>query len=126
MATITPTQKQFVGNNDIGDMGIDGWQVTWGPLSESDAPVAVSFPGYADKTVQVEGNFGTGGHVTIQGSNDLTNFRTLNQPNDTAIDISAAAINQILEHVIQYKPKVTAGTGLSVTVTMFFRKTQAQ
>lgn len=123
MATITPTTTQFVGNNQLGDTGIDGWQVQWAGVGDTSTCAPVQYPGYADKTIQVEGTFG-GGHVAINGSNDLVNFEPLNDPTGTAISITAKGIKQILEHTIQYQPALSGSTGANITITMFFRKTQ--
>lgn len=137
MANITPTVTRVMGQN-----GLDGYQVTWATMLNGDVGLAVGnaigdgasavkfsqggfFSGFADKTIQVEGTFGAGGSVAAEGSNDGTNFRALTNPQGTTIAVTSAGIAAITEAVIGVRPHVTAGDGTtSLTVTMFFRKTQ--
>lgn len=105
----------------------NGFSVAWGPMANGDTggPTS-SFGGFADKTIQVEGTFGAGGSIAAEGSNDLTNFRALTDPQGVTIAMTAAGIKQITEATMAFRPHVTAGDGTtSLTVTMFFRRTQA-
>lgn len=139
MATILP-----VINTVGGFGGLDGYQVTWGPMANGDvgAPVgstiyaanAVDTPapgggfmsGFADKTVQVVGTFGAGGSVALEGSNDGgVNWFALSNASAQTIAITSPALQEVIEAVIWLRPHVTAGDGTtSLTVTMFLRKTQ--
>jgi hypothetical protein len=127
MATRTGVAVQLVGNNNIGDTGIDGWQVTWSGMINGDVGSTVSYPGYADKSIQVEGTFGAGGSVACEGNNDGANFEPLTDPQGVIIGIATAGprIKAITEAVINVRPRVTAGDlTTALVVTMFFRKTQ--
>lgn len=120
MATITPTVTRVMGDNDA-----DGYKAVWTPMLVNDVGAGVALSGYADKSVQVTGTFGSGGTVVVEGNNDGTNFAGLTDPQGTAISMTTAGIKAITEAVINARPKVSAGDGTtSLTVTMFFRKTQ--
>lgn len=140
MANITPTVTRVLGMGSL-----DGYQVVWGPMANGDVGIGVGsaigdgagattvagsgfFSGFADKSVQVEGTFGAGGSVAVEGTNDgnILHYRGLTDPQGNAIAITAAGIKAITEAVIWVRPHVTAGDGTtSLTVSMFFRKTQA-
>jgi hypothetical protein len=62
--------------------------------------------------------------MMIEGSNDGTNYHTLNDPQGNALDIAALKIEQILEVTRYIRPRVTAGDGTtSLSVTMIVGRT---
>ncbi len=72
---------------------------------------------------QVFGNFGAGGTVQAQGTNEKAtpaNWYNVVDPQGNAISATAAKIEQILESCYQLRPYLSAGTGVTVTVLMFF------
>lgn len=75
---------------------------------------AITLNIYQDRTVQIGGTFGVGGSVTIQGSNDGTNWATLTDPLGNALTFTAAGMKQITELPYQIRPSVTAGDGTTV------------
>lgn len=121
MANITPVATRVQGHGQQ-----DGWKVVWGPMLNTDVGLPMDqLAGYADKSIQVEGTFGAGGSVAAEGANDGSNFRSLTDPQGVAIAITTASIKTITEAVLSVRPRVTAGDGTtSLTVTMFFRRTQ--
>lgn len=97
--------------------------VSWGPMANGDTGAPVSYPAHADKSIQVEGTFGTGGSVAVQGSNDGSNYRALNDLGGTAIAMTAAAIKGVGENTQYIQPAVTAGDGTTaLTVTMLLKR----
>lgn len=91
----------------------------WAALTETNADGRPqTFPRARDMSVQFTGNFGTGGHVTLQGSNDGTNFIALKDKSNTTIDATAAGIFAVTGQYLQIRPFVTAGTGVSVAATV--------
>ena len=65
---------------------------------------------YPDKTVQLLGTFG--GNLLIEGTMDpdFATFATLNDPQGNALSgISAAKIENVLEHVYAIRPNAGAG-----------------
>lgn len=99
--------------------------VTWPSLSQtgSDQGAPLEMPGFADRSVQVSGTFGSGGSVRIEGSNDGTNYAVLTDPQGNALDITAAKIEAIMELTRYIRPRVTAGDGsTSLTVSMLIKR----
>jgi hypothetical protein len=97
--------------------------ITWPNMANGDIGQALEMPGSADRSVQVEGTFGTGGNVQIQGSNDSTNYRPLTDPQGNQLDIATAKIEAVTELTRLVRPKVTAGDGTSsLTVSMLVRR----
>jgi hypothetical protein len=120
MSTINPVEQELPSTS----LGQKCWQVTWGPMANGDVGAPVDLVEYTDRSVQVEGTFGTGGNAEIQGSNDLSNFRPLRDPSSTLLDLTAAGIHGILEFTGQIRPKITAGDDTtSLTVTLVLRRT---
>ena len=108
---------------EIKTWGDDCHVITWTPLANGDDGQRIEMPGSADRSVQIEGTFGAGGNLRIEGSNDGTNYRPLVDPQGNALDITSAKIEQVLEIVRYIRPRVTAGDGTtSLTVTMIVRR----
>lgn len=92
---------------------------TWTPLTETNAdgrPAMIARS--REMSFQVTGNFGAGGSVTLQGSNDGVNFFALKDRSNTVIAMTAAGIAAVVGQYLQVRPFVTAGTGVSVTATV--------
>jgi hypothetical protein len=118
--TITPTIMAR-----RSDTGVQGWIFQWAGLTNGAVGAAIpsTMVGFPDRTIQVEGTFGVGGTVQLQGSNDGVNFRELNDPFGTPISITAGSVRQVTEAVDQMQPSVTAGDATTtLTVTMFLRR----
>jgi hypothetical protein len=95
--------------------------LVWDNLDEADTtPNVVQMPSSISLKMKVAGNFGTGGHVTLQGSMDGITYTALNDSTGSPIDLTTAGEVQISSnHVYRYiRPKVTAGTGVDVDVTV--------
>jgi len=71
----------------------------------------------ADKTVQIAGTFG-GATITLQGSNDDTNWETLNDADGVAIAKTASFLGLIRENPKSIRAISSGGTGTAVTVTV--------
>jgi hypothetical protein len=117
VAVIAPveTRDQTFGNN--------ARFVSWTPLANGDSGSPYAMPGYADRSVQIQGTFGAGGTVIIEGTIDGTNYIVLTDPQGNAISKTAAAIETISEIVRFIRPRVSAGDGTtSITVSLIARK----
>lgn len=140
MGNVTPTITRVQGRD-----GIDGYQVVWAlgnadtglavgsPIGDQAAsvilPAGASMPGIAgcvDRSFACTGTFG-GATVTIEGSNDGTNFQTLITPATSgtvpflASTTASAANLPVNTPVAQIRAKTTGGSGTTITVTAFFR-----
>jgi hypothetical protein len=116
MATITPT----VTYNPQGCQ--NSVLVTWANLANGD--VGAPFMGleYTDRTVQVSGNFGTTVTLTMQGSNDNSNWDSLTDPQANAIAKTAQGIEAILEAPIYIRPSAGGGSGGAINVLMVCKR----
>jgi hypothetical protein len=97
-------------------------RVKWeGFAASADVGTAVELSSYPDRSVQVLGDFGTGGEITIQGSNDGgTTWATLTDPQGNALVFTSARIEAVTELVQQVRPNATAGSGADIDVYMMF------
>lgn len=96
---------------------------TWAGLDSDDSGAAIECMDYADRTVQITGTFGAAGSITMQGSNDGTNWFPLTDPQGNAITKTAAALELIMEAPLYLRPLVTAGDGTTnLTVKLLCRR----
>lgn len=116
MATITPTITK------VTDPGVtDVYLATWAAMGNADTGTAVPMTGAADRSVQVEGTFGSA-TVTIQGSNDGTNYQTLTDPQGNALTwTSANRLEAILELTRYIRPVTSGGTGTVIAVNLLLK-----
>lgn len=111
-----------ITNNSIANNDGSVKVIRWAGLSEADSsPAPFEGPEWADRSVQIEGTF-NGGTVVFEGSNDGTNWVTLSDPQGNAISKTAAALEQIEEVCRYMRPRVSAGTGLTINVTLLVRR----
>lgn len=88
-------------------------QLDWtGPLANTEAGAIGTCGRWATKSVHAAGTFGAAGAVTMEGSNDGTNWGPLkNGAGVAAVLIAATPIMDILENTKFIRPRVTAGDG---------------
>ena len=107
MSVINPSfvdlSQKFYGNTVV--------IYTWAALANGDSGSPISGPGWADRSFQVEGTFGAGGTCLIEGSNDGTNYRTLDDPFGNALSITAVGVKQLTEVCLYIRPRISAGDG---------------
>lgn len=84
-------------------------------------PEAIELVEYADRSVQVVGTF-NGGTLTVEGSNDGTNWVVLTDPQGNNLTITAARLEQIQELTRFIRPRVSAGTGVDLDVFFVLRR----
>ena len=113
MATIQPTVT-FPSSDSV--------KVVWTTVTENDTAATYSgMSEYADRTVQFTGTPGSS-TMLFEGSNDDTNFVTLNDPLGTAISLSSNGLRQVLEYTESVRPRFTGGSGQSVTTTLVAKR----
>lgn len=96
----------------------------WVALADGDVADHVELPFRPDKSVQVDGNFGTGGDVRVEGSLDpgANKWGQLTDPQGNAVSFLTGNdedVVTILQNTFFVRPIVAAGTGVSVTVRIF-------
>lgn len=99
-------------------------QALWDTLTASDTDGdPVSYPDHGDWCVQVSGNFGTSGEMTLQGSNDGSNWYALTDKQGNDITFTAAGIASPQENPRYIRPAITAGSGsIDLDVTLIGRR----
>lgn len=102
----------------------DAVSVQWPSIFQGDTcEEYAGFSDYSDRSVQVEGTFGTGASIAVSGTNDGTNYQPLTDPTGTAITAGTGKIRQILEYVWKMKPIISGGDGgTSITVTIIAKR----
>ena len=99
--------------------------VTWTGLANGDDGSAYADVDFVDRTVQIQGTFGAGGSITIEGSNDGTTWFALTDPQGNAITKTAAGIEIVEEAPLYTRPRVTAGDGTTaLTVVLLARRSR--
>lgn len=113
MATVNAVNNQYL---------VDQFLYTWTPLTETNADGSPAmFVGSGDRTFQVTGTFG-GGTIVLEGSLNGTDWFTLKDPSNTAISLTSAGLRTVLENCTYVRPRVTAGTGVSLTAVLMVRR----
>lgn len=95
---------------------------TWPDMANGDDGERIELANFADRSVQVTGEFGIGGQVRIEGSINGTDYAPLTDPQGNNLDIGTAKIEAISEVVRYIRPRVIAGdSNTSLTVTMLLK-----
>jgi len=104
MAEIDAVEEQL-GSSDDRVM-----VTTWSDITNADTCQAVRHVSVAYRCVQVAGTFGSA-TVVFHGSNDGTNYVVLKDIWGNAISVTSAAIKQIGEIPLHFKPVISGGGG---------------
>lgn len=119
MATVNPTIVDVDPNTKV---------FTWTPLTSANAagaPIHPSNADYVDRCVHILGTFDSA-TVVWQGSNDGTNYLTLDDSHDVALSKTAADIEQVNQSALYQRPSTSGGGGSqSVTVICVARRGRA-
>ena len=94
---------------------------SWSALNATDTTgAAASYPQFNDKTVTVNGTFDTG-TLTMQGSNDGTNWFTLTDPAGNNVAFTAAGGKAIVENPLYIRPVLSGAGADSLNVVVAAR-----
>lgn len=120
MATVAGVDQLYLQNHRVR---------TWTPLTTTNAdgdPISYASNGMGGVTFQVNGTFGASGAMVVEGSNNGTNWYTLNDQANNAVSFSAAGLKTVRDMPLFIRPRVTAGDGTtSLTVIAALQKTAA-
>ena len=120
-------QPAAIANAPLQTLGGNAITIQWGPLANGDTGSPVSVSDFADRSAQIEGTFGSGGTVVIEGTNDGIHYETLHDAAGNVLSFTGAGLKYIAEPVVLLRPNVTAGDNTtSLTVTGCFRRAQPQ
>jgi hypothetical protein len=100
---------------------LDACIVAAATLTGTDNTDSLASPSFSDRSVQITGTFNSG-TVLIEGSNDGTNWVTLNDPLGNALSFTAAGLKQVSELTAYIRARASVAV-TSVVVTMLCRKT---
>lgn len=109
----------------------DGHKVyTWTGLTENDTAFAVNETQLGDRSWEIatSSNFGVGGQVRIEGANlavgaVTADYQALTDSNALSLAaLTAATVRMVNEMTAAQRPRVVAGTGVSVTVRCMLRR----
>lgn len=88
-----------------------GHLVKWSAIPNGQQGSGWSVGPFQALTAQLLGTLGAGGSVTIEGSNDGTNWAACHNPGGTAATLTALGLVTIMEIPLFLRPNVTAGDG---------------
>lgn len=89
----------------------------------SDVTAPIEWCQFSDRCVQIQGTWGAAGGLAIEGSNDGTNYVTLNAASGGTLAFSADGLKQVLEVPRFARARVTGGDGTtSLNVTFVMRR----
>lgn len=108
MATVNYANQDLIVGNQIYS-----WTLALGDDGQPMGPA-----GSGDRTVQVQGTFGVGGTVVIEGTLDLTNWFTLRDPFGSSLSFTSPGMKAVLENVVAIRPRVTAGD-ITTSITAY-------
>ena len=80
-----------------------------GGLRNGDTSEEIDVSRFPERTIQVEGNFGSGGSLTVEGSNDNINWRTLTDDFGNDLTFTAEDIKNVRQSTKYIRFDVTAG-----------------
>lgn len=110
-------------NENRGNAGPVGAEIiTWTPITEADVGRGALIAGASGAigAMQVHGTFG-GATITLQGSNDGTNFYAITSAAGDDVALSAAGIVEFSTGAAYIRPATASGSSSSVTVTVCLR-----
>jgi hypothetical protein len=118
MATVTPTFS-----NDVGAADRSTVLVTWALTTANADGSPLEYTEFADKTWTAFGTWG-GATLTLQGSNDGTNWFSLtNAAGGTAATFTADGGKAVIETPRYVRPNLTTvGVGATVSVVLCARR----
>lgn len=108
MATITHSQYN-------GQAGSNTVTVLWETMGNDDTGTAVQIAPWADRTISAQGTFGSA-TVTLQGSEDNSTWRTLDDNTGTAITFTADGSKVIAQNPRYIRVTTAGGTGTDLDV----------
>ena len=96
----------------------------WASVTDADTCEPAIAPGHGDKTIQADGDFGSGGTVQAQGNLDPAGAAAdvvLNDPQGVAIAIQADGAESIEAATYSVTPVISAGTSVDLDIFLFVR-----
>lgn len=111
-----------IARENLPSGNVRAYVARWAGLANGDDGERVSVAAYTDKSVQVTGTFGTGGSVTVQGSNDGVNWATLTDPQGNDLVFTSAKIELVSEATLYIRPLAAGDGTTNLTVHMLLKE----
>lgn len=111
MATIIDSPQVLADKVDLQGVRVR----RWANMASGDVGSQVILTKYNDRTVHVTGTFG-GATVLFEGSNDGVEFLPMRDPYNAVVSTTSAKLIYLTEVPLYVRPRVSGGTGVSVTV----------
>lgn len=97
-------------------------RLAWANMANGDTGEEKALSRYADRSAHVSGDFGVGGAVIIEGTNNGTTWVTLKDEGGADLRFTSEGIAYIVAPTFLTRPRVTGGDGTtSITVTLLLR-----
>lgn len=94
----------------------------WLNITEADTGKPIEMPAGADKTVTIDGDFGTSGDGQLQGSNDKSNWYPLTDPDGSNISLTVAGMKLIRENPRYIRPAVVNGSNVDLNFRLTVKR----
>jgi hypothetical protein len=117
MAVVTFIDPEYTGNYVL---------ISWNGMANGDTGKPFEGCDWADRSMQIEGTFGTGGTLVMEGSLDGTNYHPLRDSNGSNLTFTQSDLESVIQITKYLRPRVSAGDGAtSLNVTMFARRSRS-
>lgn len=127
MAVQPVNTVQTPNSQDNRSVSMVSWGTVGTPIANGDTGAPITIPQKNDISFQVDGTFGAGGSVSLEGSNDGTHYYVLKDKWGNAATLTAAGVIACNTTMRNYRPHCTAGDGTTaLVVTAVFKTTLAQ
>jgi hypothetical protein len=110
---------------EVTTRGDHGHLITWGPLGTGDDGDPISMIGSTRRTVQAIGAFAGGSKLTIEGSNDKTNWSPVTDVHGNNLVFNSPGISTVADLTLWIRPRASSGNP-GATIKMLLRKTEAR
>jgi hypothetical protein len=87
------------------------WRTEWSSLLTGETGDKADLSKWPTKSIQISGTAGAGGSVNIQGSNDGTNWSSLQSATGDSLATAAPGMYSIDQNTQHIRPLVVAGDG---------------
>lgn len=107
----------------IQELGVNKQEhnlVTWETLANGDDGAPFDGPAREHQSIQIQGTLGAGFNLIVEGSNDGSNYHTMNDLDGNSLgSIAAVGIYQIRGVAKYIRPRISGGDGTTaITATL--------
>jgi hypothetical protein len=102
--------------------------ITWSGLANGSTGAAFMQGDWCgDRTAQVDGIFGAGGSLAIEGSIDGSNWVVLSDNTGNALNVTSLKVRNVFDAPLYFRPHVTVGDGTtSLRLILLIRRQLAR